>query len=44
MAIDDFADSLEDDLWKVTRVGIFVFFGISIPLLYIVVAVLSALN
>jgi hypothetical protein len=44
MAIKDFADSLEDDLWKHTRVGIFVFFGIFIPLLYIVFAVLSALN
>jgi hypothetical protein len=44
MAIEDFADSLEDDSWKHTRVGIFVLFGIFIPLLYIVFAVMSALN
>ena len=44
MAIEDFADSLEDDLWKHTRVGIFVLFGIFIPLMYIAFAVMSALN
>jgi len=44
MAIDDIADSLEDSFWKFQRMYIFFGFGVFIPLLYIVVAVLSALN
>ena len=44
MAIDDIDDSLEDSFWKFQRMYIFIGFGIFIPLLYIVVAVLSALN
>ena len=44
MAIDDIDDSLEDSFWKFQRMYIFIGFGIIIPLLYIVVAVLSALN
>ena len=44
MAIDDIADSLEDSFWKFQRMYIFIGFGIFSPLLYIVVAVLSALN
>ena len=44
MAIDDIDDSLEDSFWKFQRMYIFIGFGIFILLLYIVVAVLSALN
>jgi len=44
MAIEDFADSLEDDLWKFQRIYIFIGFGVFIPLMYIVFAVSSALN
>jgi len=44
MAIDDIDDSLEDSFWKFQRMYIFIGFGVFIPLMYIVVAVLSALN